>query len=47
MIFREEVMANKKTVDEYVADLADWQAEVVNALRKLIREAAPNAKESI
>jgi hypothetical protein len=40
-------MANKKSVDEYVADLQAWQAEIVTALRKLIREAAPNASEAI
>ncbi len=40
-------MATKKSVDEYVADLQAWQAEIVSALRKLIHEAAPNATEAI
>ena len=37
----------EKTVDGYIASLADWQAEIVTALRKIILEAAPDAKESI
>ena len=36
-----------KTVDEYIAGLGDWQADVVAKLRALILEAAPGAKESI
>ena len=40
-------MANKKTVDEYVAELQAWQVEIVAALRTLIREAAPDATEAI
>lgn len=36
-----------KNVEEYIAGLGDWQSEVVSALRALIREAAPDAKESI
>ncbi len=39
-------MANK-TVDEYIASLEGWQAEAVATLRGLIREAAPDAAESI
>jgi hypothetical protein len=35
------------TVDAYVAGLGDWRGEIVSALRKLIREAAPDATESI
>jgi hypothetical protein len=35
------------TVDEYVASLEEWQAEVVSALRTLIRQAAPQVQESI
>jgi len=36
-----------KTVDEYIAGLGGWQADVVSRLRALILEAAPGAKESI
>ena len=36
-----------KTVDEYVGSLSGWQAEAVMSLRKLIRETAPDATESI
>ena len=35
-----------KTVDEYVAGLAGWQAEAVTAIRQLVREAAPKATEA-
>jgi hypothetical protein len=38
---------DKKTVDGYIHGLSGWQAEVVAAIRKLVREAAPEAKESI
>jgi hypothetical protein len=37
----------KKTVDEYIAGLEDWQAEVVVGVRKILLEAAPGASESI
>jgi hypothetical protein len=40
-------MAKAKTVAEYAAGLGDWRTEVVLALRVLVREAAPEAKESI
>jgi hypothetical protein len=40
-------MAKAKTVAEYAAGLGDWRTEVVLALRDLVREAAPEAKESI
>jgi hypothetical protein len=40
-------MAKAKTVAEYAAGLGDWRGEVVLALRELVREAAPQAKESI
>jgi len=40
-------MAKAKTVDEYIAGLEGWQAEVVASLRAIIREAAPQATESI
>ena len=36
-----------KTVDAYIAGLPDWQAEIVAAVRKIILDAAPDAKESI
>jgi hypothetical protein len=35
------------TVDDYAARLAGWQKEVVTALRKIVRSAAPKAIESI
>ena len=35
-----------KTVDEYVAGLAGWQAEAVSAIRQIVREAAPKATEA-
>jgi hypothetical protein len=35
------------TVESYVAGLPDWRGETVSALRRLIREAAPDAVESI
>jgi hypothetical protein len=40
-------MAKAKTVTDYAAGLGGWRAEVVLALRDLVREAAPEAKESI
>jgi hypothetical protein len=36
-----------KTVDGYIAGLEGWQQEAATAVRKLVREAAPDAKESI
>ena len=36
-----------KTVEEYVAGLEDWQAQIASGLRKLVREAAPDASEAI
>jgi hypothetical protein len=35
------------SVDAYVAGLGDWRGDIVSALRMLIREAAPDATESI
>ncbi len=35
------------TVESYIAGLRDWRGETVAALRQLIREAAPDATESI
>jgi hypothetical protein len=40
-------MAKASTVAEYAAGLGDWRAEAVLALRDLVREVAPEAKESI
>lgn len=37
----------EKTVDAYIAGLEDWKAEVVSRVRDIVREAAPEAKESI
>ena len=39
--------AKGKTVDGYVAGLSGWQVEVVSALRHIVKQAAPNAVESI
>jgi hypothetical protein len=39
--------ASTKTVDAYIAGLAPAQAEIVTALRQLVREAAPEAVEAI
>jgi hypothetical protein len=36
-----------KTVDEYVASLPASQAEIVQALRQIVRAAAPQASEAI
>jgi hypothetical protein len=41
------MMAKARTVDEYAAGVGGWRSEVVLALRDLVREAAPEAKESI
>ena len=40
-------MAKAETVDEYIAGLGDWRGEVVSAVRDIIREAAPDAQETI
>ena len=37
----------KKTVDEYIAGLEDWQQPIVTELRQIVRKAAPDAKESV
>ncbi len=37
----------EKTVDGYVAVLSGWQQEAVTALRQIVKQAAPVAKESI
>ena len=36
-----------KTVDEYIAGLKGWQQEVAAAIRAIVQEAAPEAKESL
>jgi hypothetical protein len=40
-------MAKARTVDEYIDQLEGWQAAVVSSLRDLVRDAAPDASESI
>ncbi len=40
-------MAKPGSVDEYVRGLDGWQAGVMSAIRALIGDAAPNARESI
>ena len=37
----------KKTVDEYIAGLEEWQAEIVSGVRKIVLEAAPEALEAV
>jgi hypothetical protein len=39
--------ARGMTVDAYVVSMRDWRGDTVSALRQLIREAAPDATESI
>lgn len=36
-----------KTVDGYIGALGDWRADVVAAVRSIVREAVPNVTESI
>jgi hypothetical protein len=36
-----------KTVDGYIAALEPWQAEIATAVRRLVREAAPETTEAI
>jgi hypothetical protein len=36
----------KKSVDEFIAELDDWQADIVTNLRELVVEAAPEAEEA-
>ena len=40
-------MEKVKTVAEYIDGLDDWRLEAVSTLRRLVIEAAPDAKESI
>ena len=37
----------EKTVADYIAQLEDWQAEIVSQVRQIILEAAPGADESV
>ena len=37
----------KKTVDDYIAGLEDWQQPILVELRKLLHKAAPTTKESV
>jgi hypothetical protein len=37
----------QRTVDDYIAGLPDWRGDVVTRLRRLVREAAPEATEAI
>jgi hypothetical protein len=39
-------MAAERTVDAYVAALPDGQREIAQAVRRLVRSAAPEAKEA-
>lgn len=40
-------MAQRKSVDEYIAGLPKWQQEVVGSLRGLIKETEPEAQEAV
>jgi len=42
-----EISLAEKTVANYIAQLEDWQAEIVSQVRQIILEAAPGANESI
>jgi hypothetical protein len=46
-VVERRAMAKPKTVAEYVDGLDDWRGEAVSRLRRLVLEAAPDAKESI
>jgi hypothetical protein len=37
----------EKTVENYIAELEDWQAEIASEVRQIILKAAPEAEESI
>lgn len=37
----------EKTVDGYIAGLEGWKADVVSRVRRIVLDAAPEAKESI
>lgn len=36
---------NEKTVDEYIAGLEPWQAEIITLIREIIFSVVPDAKE--
>lgn len=36
-----------KTVDDYIAGLEDWQAEIVSGVRQIILKSAPEATEAV
>ena len=38
---------SEKSVDDYITGLDDWKGEVVSEVRSIIRNNAPEAKESI
>jgi hypothetical protein len=42
-----EVAMAEKTVDNYIAQLEEWQGEIVSEVRRIILNAAPEALESI
>ena len=37
----------EKTVDAYIAQIEDWQGEIVSKVRQIIFKAAPEADEAI
>ena len=37
----------EKTVENYIAELEDWQGEIASEVRQIILKAAPEAEESI
>jgi hypothetical protein len=41
------VTMSKKSVDDYITGLDDWKGEIVSEIRSIIRDSAPEAKESI
>jgi hypothetical protein len=40
-------MAKRKTVDEYISGLPEWQQEIVSSVRRLITETKPEAQEAV
>jgi hypothetical protein len=42
-----EVAMAEKTVDNYIANLDEWQGEIISEVRRIILNAAPEALESI
>lgn len=40
-------MADRRTIDDYIAGLPDWRGEAVARLRGLIREAGPELTEGV